>query len=101
MELCANYFSSIFFPHCRTFLFVRDGNPNKRNVHNETSMHLLCMGPQIMISEGALHPRLTRPSEDDCRRADCLQMILKWKGAKLDEGQYERAAIDADRKSVV
>ncbi|KAF4794309.1 Ankyrin repeat and IBR domain-containing protein 1 [Turdus rufiventris] len=78
-----------------TFLFVRDGNPNKRNVHNETSMHLLCMGPQIMISEGALHPRLTRPSEDDCRRADCLQMILKWKGAKLDEGQYERAAIDA------
>ncbi|KAI1242709.1 hypothetical protein IHE44_0000250 [Lamprotornis superbus] len=79
----------------RTFLFVRDGNPNKRNVHNETSMHLLCMGPQIMISEGALHPRLTRPSEDDCRRADCLQMILKWKGAKLDEGQYERAAIDA------
>ncbi|KAJ7396786.1 Ankyrin repeat and IBR domain-containing protein 1 [Pitangus sulphuratus] len=78
-----------------TFLFVRDGNPNKRNVHNETSMHLLCMGPQIMISEGALHPRLARPSEDDCRRADCLQMILKWKGAKLDEGQYERAAIDA------
>ncbi|XP_074128353.1 ankyrin repeat and IBR domain-containing protein 1 isoform X2 [Sminthopsis crassicaudata] len=78
-----------------TFLFVRDGNPNKRNVHNETSMHLLCMGPQIMISEGALHPRLTRPSEDDFRRADCLRMILKWKGAKLDQGEYERAAIDA------
>ncbi|XP_050795461.1 ankyrin repeat and IBR domain-containing protein 1 isoform X2 [Gopherus flavomarginatus] len=79
----------------RTFLFVRDGNPNKRNVHNETSMHLLCMGPQIMIAEGALHPRLARPSEDDIRRADCLQMILKWKGAKLDQGEYERAAIDA------
>ncbi|XP_026543993.1 ankyrin repeat and IBR domain-containing protein 1 isoform X3 [Notechis scutatus] len=78
-----------------TFLFVRDGNPNKRNVHNETSMHLLCMGPQIMISDGALQPRLTRPFEDDFRRADCLQMILKWKGAKLDQGEYERAAIDA------
>ncbi|XP_065439140.1 ankyrin repeat and IBR domain-containing protein 1 isoform X5 [Chrysemys picta bellii] len=78
-----------------TFLFVRDGNPNKRNVHNETSMHLLCMGPQIMIAEGALHPRLARPSEDDIRRAECLQMILKWKGAKLDQGEYERAAIDA------
>ncbi|XP_058036828.1 ankyrin repeat and IBR domain-containing protein 1 isoform X3 [Ahaetulla prasina] len=78
-----------------TFLFVRDGNPNKRNVHNETSMHLLCMGPQIMIPEGALQPRLTRPFEDDFRRADCLQMILKWKGAKLDQGEYERAAIDA------
>ncbi|XP_050795465.1 ankyrin repeat and IBR domain-containing protein 1 isoform X6 [Gopherus flavomarginatus] len=58
-------------------------------------MHLLCMGPQIMIAEGALHPRLARPSEDDIRRADCLQMILKWKGAKLDQGEYERAAIDA------
>ncbi|XP_055277655.1 ankyrin repeat and IBR domain-containing protein 1 [Moschus berezovskii] len=78
-----------------TFLFGRDGNPNKRNVHNETSMHLLCMGPQIMISEGALHPRLARPAEDDFRRADCLQMILRWKGAKLDQGEYERAAIDA------
>ncbi|XP_070584253.1 ankyrin repeat and IBR domain-containing protein 1 isoform X3 [Erythrolamprus reginae] len=78
-----------------TFLSVRDGNPNKRNVHNETSMHLLCMGPQIMISDGALQPRLTRPFEDDFRRADCLQMILKWKGAKLDQGEYERAAIDA------
>ncbi|KAJ6666668.1 hypothetical protein lerEdw1_020392 [Lerista edwardsae] len=78
-----------------TFLFVRDGNPNKRNVHNETSMHLLCMGPQIMISDGALQPRLTRPFEDDFRRADCLQMILKWKGAKLDQGEYERAAVDA------
>ncbi|XP_031235798.1 ankyrin repeat and IBR domain-containing protein 1 isoform X3 [Mastomys coucha] len=72
-----------------------DGNPNKRNVHNETSMHLLCMGPQIMISEGTLHPRLARPVEDDFRRADCLQMILRWKGAKLDQGEYERAAIDA------
>lgn len=58
-------------------------------------MHLLCMGPQIMISEGALHPRLARPAEDDFRRADCLQMILRWKGAKLDQGEYERAAIDA------
>lgn len=84
-----------FLYHFRTFLFGRDGNPNKRNVHNETSMHLLCMGPQIMISEGALHPRLARPAEDDFRRADCLQMILRWKGAKLEQGEYERAAIDA------
>lgn len=88
-------FILLFLYHFRTFLFGRDGNPNKRNVHNETSMHLLCMGPQIMISEGALHPRLARPMEDDFRRADCLQMILRWKGAKLDQGEYERAAIDA------
>lgn len=77
------------------FLFGKDGNPNKRNVHNETAMHLLCMGPQIMISEGAIHPRPFRLSEDNFRRADCLQRILKWRGAKIDQGEYERAAVDA------
>ncbi|KPP77635.1 ankyrin repeat and IBR domain-containing protein 1-like [Scleropages formosus] len=80
---------------CRSFLFCKDGNPNKRNVHNETALHLLCMGPQIMLPEGALHPRLARPHEDEQRRADCLQLILKWTGAKLDQGEYERANVNA------
>ncbi|XP_061110577.1 ankyrin repeat and IBR domain-containing protein 1-like isoform X1 [Conger conger] len=79
----------------RSFLFCKDGNPNKRNIHNEMALHLLCMGPQIMLSEGALHPRITRPFEDEQKRADCLQMILKWTGAKLDQGEYERANINA------
>ncbi|XP_029104062.1 ankyrin repeat and IBR domain-containing protein 1-like isoform X2 [Scleropages formosus] len=79
----------------RSFLFCKDGNPNKRNVHNETALHLLCMGPQIMLPEGALHPRLARPHEDEQRRADCLQLILKWTGAKLDQGEYERANVNA------
>ncbi|KAK1173209.1 ankyrin repeat and IBR domain-containing protein 1-like isoform X1 [Acipenser oxyrinchus oxyrinchus] len=79
----------------RSFLFSKDGNPNKRNVHNETAMHLLCMGPQIMLAEGALHPRLARPYEDEHKRAECLQMILKWTGAKLDQGEYERADVNA------
>ncbi|XP_033856457.3 ankyrin repeat and IBR domain-containing protein 1-like isoform X2 [Acipenser ruthenus] len=79
----------------RLFLFSKDGNPNKRNVHNETAMHLLCMGPQIMLAEGALHPRLARPYEDEHKRAECLQMILKWTGAKLDQGEYERADVNA------
>ncbi|KAI1902026.1 hypothetical protein AGOR_G00040470 [Albula goreensis] len=79
----------------RSFLFCKDGNPNKRNIHNETALHLLCMGPQILLSEGALHPRITRPFEDEQKRADCLQMILKWTGAKLDQGEYERANVNA------
>ncbi|XP_076006376.1 ankyrin repeat and IBR domain-containing protein 1 [Genypterus blacodes] len=79
----------------RSFLLSRDGNPNKRNVHNETSLHLLCMGPQILTSEGALHPRIVRPYVDEQRRADCLQIILAWTGAKLDHGEYERADINA------
>uniref|UniRef100_A0A3Q3T3X3 Ankyrin repeat and IBR domain-containing protein 1 n=1 Tax=Mastacembelus armatus TaxID=205130 RepID=A0A3Q3T3X3_9TELE len=79
----------------RSFLLSKDGNPNKRNVHNETSLHLLCMGPQILTSEGALQPRISRPYEDEQRRAECLQIVLAWTGAKLDHGEYERADINA------
>uniref|UniRef100_A0A4W6EIJ6 Ankyrin repeat and IBR domain-containing protein 1 n=1 Tax=Lates calcarifer TaxID=8187 RepID=A0A4W6EIJ6_LATCA len=79
----------------RSFLLNKDGNPNKRNVHNETSLHLLCMGPQILLSEGALQPRISRPYEDEQRRAECLQIILSWTGAKLDHGEYESADINA------
>ncbi|XP_068592571.1 ankyrin repeat and IBR domain-containing protein 1-like isoform X3 [Cebidichthys violaceus] len=79
----------------RSFLFSKDGNPNKRNVHNETSLHLLCMGPQILTSEGALRPRIARPYEDKQRRAESLQIILAWTGAKLDHGEYESADINA------
>ncbi|XP_067258668.1 ankyrin repeat and IBR domain-containing protein 1 isoform X2 [Chanodichthys erythropterus] len=79
----------------RSFLFSKDGNPNKRNVHNETALHVLCMGPHILLSEGALQPRLARPYEDERRRAECLQMILKWTGAKLDRGEYESADVSA------
>uniref|UniRef100_A0A8B9LFT0 Ankyrin repeat and IBR domain-containing protein 1 n=1 Tax=Astyanax mexicanus TaxID=7994 RepID=A0A8B9LFT0_ASTMX len=79
----------------RSFLFCKDGNPNKRNVHNETSLHMLCMGPFILLSEGALQPRLSCPQLDELRRAECLQMILRWTGAKLDQGEYERADVNA------
>ncbi|XP_073341429.1 ankyrin repeat and IBR domain-containing protein 1-like [Pagrus major] len=79
----------------RSFLLNKDGNPNKRNVHNETSLHLLCMGPQILTSEGALQPRISRPYEDRQRRAECLQIILAWTGAKLDHGEYESADVNA------
>ncbi|KAM3857993.1 ankyrin repeat and IBR domain-containing protein 1-like [Diretmus argenteus] len=80
----------------RSFLFNKEGNPNKRNVHNETCLHVLCQGPQILLlPEGALSPRLARPQRDEQRRADCLQMILSWTGARLDRGQYERANVNA------
>lgn len=59
----------------RSFLFSKEGNPNKRNVHNETCLHVLCQGPQILLlSEGALSPRLARPQRDEQRRAECLQV---------------------------
>lgn len=59
----------------RSFLFSKEGNPNKRNVHNETCLHVLCQGPMILLlSAGALSPRLARPERDDQLRADCLQV---------------------------
>ncbi|XP_072364797.1 ankyrin repeat and IBR domain-containing protein 1-like [Scyliorhinus torazame] len=79
----------------RIFLYNKDGNPNKQNVHNETALHLLCMGPHIMLPEATLQPRLARPNEDDGKRAECLQLILKWKGARLDQGEFEKAENNA------
>uniref|UniRef100_A0A8C5C102 RBR-type E3 ubiquitin transferase n=1 Tax=Gadus morhua TaxID=8049 RepID=A0A8C5C102_GADMO len=80
----------------RSFLFSKEGNPNKRNLHNETCLHVLCQGPQILLlPEGALSPRLARPQRDEQRRADSLQMILSWTGARLGRGQYERANVNA------
>uniref|UniRef100_A0A3B3ZC56 Ankyrin repeat and IBR domain-containing protein 1 n=1 Tax=Periophthalmus magnuspinnatus TaxID=409849 RepID=A0A3B3ZC56_9GOBI len=79
----------------RSFLFSKEGNPNKRNVHNETCLHVLCQGPQILLlPEGALSPRLARPQRDEQRRTDCLQMILSWTGARLEGGQYEKANVN-------
>ncbi|KAL0962058.1 hypothetical protein UPYG_G00335170 [Umbra pygmaea] len=80
----------------RSFLFNKEGNPNKRNVQNETCLHVLCQGAHIMLlPEGGLSNRLARPQRDEQRRADCLQMILSWTGARLDRGQYERANVNA------
>ncbi|KAM9418254.1 LOW QUALITY PROTEIN: ankyrin repeat and IBR domain-containing protein 1-like [Salvelinus alpinus] len=79
----------------RSFLFSKEGNPNKRNVQNETCLHALCQGAHILLlPEGALSPRLARPQRDEQRRADC-PMILSWTGARLDRGQYERVNINA------
>lgn len=53
------------------------------------------MGPHILTSEGALQPRISRPHEDELRRAECLKVILAWTGAKLDHGEYESADVNA------
>ncbi|KAA0710337.1 Ankyrin repeat and IBR domain-containing protein 1 [Triplophysa tibetana] len=82
----------------RSFLFSRDGNPNKCNILNETTLHLLCMGPQILLGEGALQSRINRPQEDEQKRAECLKMILLWTGAKLDRGEYESVNVNATDK---
>ncbi|KAL4616916.1 ankyrin repeat and IBR domain-containing protein 1-like isoform X2 [Arapaima gigas] len=79
----------------RAFLFNKEGNPNKRNLHNETALHLLCMGPHILLPEAVLLPRLAHPREDEQKRLECLRLILAWTGARLDRGEYERANVNA------
>lgn len=77
--------SSFLSASFRSFLFSKEGNPNKRNVHNETCLHVLCQGPQILLlPEGALSPRLARPQRDEQRRADCLQVQTHGGGANID-----------------
>lgn len=53
------------------------------------------MGPQILLGEGALQSRISRPQEDEQKRAECLKMILLWTGAKLDRGEYESVNVNA------
>ncbi|XP_023661980.1 ankyrin repeat and IBR domain-containing protein 1-like isoform X2 [Paramormyrops kingsleyae] len=79
----------------RCFLLNKDGNPNKRNVRDEVALHLLCMGPRILLPEGVLSPRVAQPLEDERRRLDCIRVVLQWTGARLDHGEYERADINA------
>lgn len=70
----------------RSFLFSKEGNPNKRNVHNETCLHVLCQGPMILLlSAGALSPRLARPERDEQLRADCLQVSVQFTKVCLNQ----------------
>lgn len=79
--------SSLLSASYRSFLFSKEGNPNKRNVHNETCLHVLCQGPQILLlSEGALSPRLARPQRDEQRRAECLQVQAH--GGRTSSSEY-------------
>ncbi|XP_046380179.1 ankyrin repeat and IBR domain-containing protein 1-like isoform X2 [Haliotis rufescens] len=65
----------------RIFL-ERGGNPNKTNGKKETSLHCVCMekSTQFYVRQ---------------RRADSLLLILKWRGATLQEGEMEKADLAA------
>ena len=44
------------------------GNPNKRNSHNETALHLACQLP--LNASPSLHDK----------KVACIRLILQWKG---------------------
>ncbi|KAK6165782.1 hypothetical protein SNE40_022633 [Patella caerulea] len=67
----------------RIFLYEKGGNPNKTNVHKETALHCVCM------EKNSQFYNVQR------RRLDCLAMVLKWKGATLQDEEVEKIDINA------
>lgn len=70
----------------RTFLCDLGGNPNKKNADDESSIHCVCRVGQAKS-----------PSAED-RRAACIVMILQWRGPILQDGEKERAQLNAQDK---
>ncbi|XP_005093184.1 ankyrin repeat and IBR domain-containing protein 1 [Aplysia californica] len=67
----------------KTFLFSKGGNPNKTNAKKETCVHCVCMESNWQ-------------SVHVCnRRMECLNSLLKWRGATLSEGQVEKIDLGA------
>ncbi|KAL1501925.1 hypothetical protein ABEB36_007156 [Hypothenemus hampei] len=71
----------------RAFLNDLGGNPNKKNGLNETVLHVTC---QIVTnnSYGAQE-----------RRAACVQLLLHWRGALLQNGGREKIDLTAQDKT--
>ena len=62
----------------RLFLNDHNGNPNKKNGANETSLHCVCIA-QNGHNHAVQH-----------RRLECLKIILQWRGAKLQDDEVEK-----------
>ncbi|XP_030759778.1 ankyrin repeat and IBR domain-containing protein 1-like [Sitophilus oryzae] len=67
----------------RAFLNDLGGNPNKKNIFNETVLHCACH---------IIHN--TNYSAQD-RRAACVQLLIHWRGSKLSDGNREKIDLSA------
>ncbi|CAD5126134.1 DgyrCDS14303 [Dimorphilus gyrociliatus] len=66
---------------------MKNGNPNKTNASNETSLHCVCQAPANILESQRK------------KRFECLLMILQWKGAKIGDGQFEKVSVNSvDKK---
>ncbi|XP_072180798.1 ankyrin repeat and IBR domain-containing protein 1-like [Diadema setosum] len=80
----------------RLFLLKHSGNPIKRNVNNQTSLHCLCMSevprpPSSTYSYSQYY--YSQPPEK--KRAECLRLILAWQGVSIGNGEREKIDINA------
>ncbi|CAG2170475.1 unnamed protein product [Oppiella nova] len=64
----------------KTLLYDCGGDPNRKNVFNQTALHLVCQIPVHNDDESTGEALRGEHSEDSSRgrRAKCLQLILDW-----------------------
>ena len=74
----------LFCVYCRIFLKEYHGNPNKKNIHNESSLHCVCQLP-VQSTNLVLQQK----------RAECLNLILQWRGPALGDGEEEKVDLGA------
>ena len=69
-------------PIVKILLFECNGNPNRKNVFNQTALHLVCQIPSrlqtYVNSESVDETPAPTIEESDQKRADCLKLILDW-----------------------
>ncbi|XP_072034933.1 ankyrin repeat and IBR domain-containing protein 1-like [Amphiura filiformis] len=89
----------------RCSLQKHHGNPNKRNTLDQTSLHCVCMEevhrpPSSTSSYSQYY--YSQPPEK--KRAECLRLIVGWKGIKMGSGEREQVdvnAVDEDGNSAL
>lgn len=67
----------------RIFLYEKGGNPNKTNAKKETALHCVCVEKNFQFYNVQK------------RRVECMNMVLNWRGATLQEGQLEKVDVGA------
>ncbi|KAJ8019672.1 Ankyrin repeat and IBR domain-containing protein 1 [Holothuria leucospilota] len=79
----------------RIFIEKHNGNPNKRNSADQTSLHCLCMYETLHpTSAQAVHSQYySQPPER--KRLECLRLLLNWQGIPLGNGEREKVDVNA------
>ncbi|XP_071941744.1 ankyrin repeat and IBR domain-containing protein 1-like [Antedon mediterranea] len=76
------------------FLNDHHGNPNKKNFHDETSLHCVCSGDDVISIYSSASAGFGHTTVEQ-QRKECLRMILQWKGGLLANGERECADVFA------
>jgi len=71
----------------RIFMNELNGNPNKKNSHDETCLHILCSAQSSAVT-----------AEEATLRLECIELLLEWSGpadeTTATEEKLDHAAVD-------